>query len=208
MSLPASHLASALCNASAERTFSHLTTAQGFRGWCLGMMDCTDEGQGLLRGGQLLLGRAQPGGGVVREALQHPPHRRAAFLQHLVGDAVRRAIERSDCNAAVLASGSLSHKLVQNEQVGDTQWDVVSSEFNRQMDLHVLTLWKERRFAEFARMLPKYCTKCNGEALMADTVMLFGLLGWDRYAGRSEQLCGYFPSSGTGQVAVEFHLAA
>jgi 3,4-dihydroxyphenylacetate 2,3-dioxygenase len=124
------------------------------------------------------------------------------------GAAVRRAIEASDCTVAVLASGSLSHKLVNNELVGDSQWSVVSSEFNRQMDLRVLELWASRRYDEFVRMLPEYCTKCNGEAMMADTVMLFGLLGWDRYDGRAEQLCKYFPSSGSGQVTVEFHLAS
>ena len=42
---------------------------------------------------------------------------------------------------------------------------------------------------------------------MADTAMLFGVLGWDRYGGTAEQLCEYFPSSGSGQVTVEFHLA-
>ena len=55
-------------------------------------------------------------------------------------------------------------------------------------------------------MLPEYATKCSGEALMADTAMLFGLLGWESYDGVAEQLCDYFPSSGTGQVNVEFHL--
>jgi 3,4-dihydroxyphenylacetate 2,3-dioxygenase len=121
------------------------------------------------------------------------------------GEAVRRAIERSDSNVAVLASGSMSHKLVNNELVGDAQWDVVSSEFNRQMDFRVLELWKDGRYAEFVRLLPEYCTKCSGEALMADTVMLFGVLGWDRYQGRAEQMCDYFTSSGSGQVSVEFH---
>jgi 3,4-dihydroxyphenylacetate 2,3-dioxygenase len=124
------------------------------------------------------------------------------------GAAARRAIERSGSKVAVLASGSMSHKLVNNEQVGDAQWDVVSSEFNRQMDFHVLELWKSHRYSEFVRMLPEYCTKCNGEALMADTVMLFGLLGWDKYDGQAEQLCEYFTSSGSGQVSVEFHIAA
>ena len=122
------------------------------------------------------------------------------------GEAVRRAIDRSDAKVAVLASGSLSHKLVSNKEVGEGQWDVMSSEFNRQMDLRVLELWKERRYGEFVRMLPDYCTKCNGEALMADTAMLFGLLGWERYDGEAEQLCDYFPSSGSGQVNVEFHV--
>ncbi len=123
------------------------------------------------------------------------------------GAAVRRTIEASPFNVAVLASGSLSHKLVSNDQVGDNQWQVVGSEFNRQMDLRVLDLWKERRYREFCAMLPDYSTKCNGEALMADTHMLFGMLGWGDYAGEAEQLCAYFPSSGSGQINVEFHLS-
>ena len=106
----------------------------------------------------------------------------------------------------MLASGSLSHKLVANEQVGDNQWGQVGSEFNRQVDLRVLDLWRERRYAEFVRMLPEYSTKCNGEALMVDTHMIFGLLGWDKYAGETEMLCPYFPSSGSGQVVCEYHL--
>ena len=122
------------------------------------------------------------------------------------GEACRRAIIRSNANVAVLASGSLSHKVISNRDVGENQWDIVSSEFNRQMDLRVLELWHARRYREFVRLLPEYATKCSGEGLMADTAMLFGLLGWDGYAGASEQLCDYFPSSGTGQVNVEFHL--
>ncbi len=122
------------------------------------------------------------------------------------GEACRRAIVRSSANVAVLASGSLSHKVISNRQVGEGQWDIVSSEFNRQMDLRVLELWGARRYREFVAVLPEYATKCSGEALMADTAMLFGLLGWESYDGVAEQLCDYFPSSGTGQVNVEFHL--
>ena len=123
------------------------------------------------------------------------------------GEACRRAIVQSDANVAVLASGSLSHKVISNRQVGEGQWDVVSSEFNRQMDLRVLELWGAGRYREFVGLLPEYATKCSGEALMADTAMLFGLLGWESYRGTAEQLCDYFPSSGTGQVNVEFHLS-
>jgi 3,4-dihydroxyphenylacetate 2,3-dioxygenase len=123
------------------------------------------------------------------------------------GDACRRAIARSDRKVAVLASGSLSHKICSNANTGAGQWDLMSSEFNRQMDLRVLELWAAGRYREFVEMLPEYATKCSGEALMADTAMLFGLLGWDTYAGAAEQLCDYFPSSGTGQVSVEFHVS-
>jgi len=122
------------------------------------------------------------------------------------GEACRRAILSSGRKVAVLASGSLSHKLVPNDQVGDNQWEQVGSEFNRQVDLRVMDLWKERRYAEFCRMLPEYSTKCNGEALMIDTHMIFGLLGWGNYKGETEVLCPYFPSSGSGQVTVEYHV--
>lgn len=122
------------------------------------------------------------------------------------GEAVRRAVEKSPFKAAVLASGSLSHQLFENSKLGPQAWNAIASEFNRQMDLRVLDLWRERRYGEFCAMLPEYMRKCNGEALMADTVMLFGTLGWDAYKGEAEQLCPYFPSSGSGQVAVEFHV--
>jgi len=122
------------------------------------------------------------------------------------GAAARRAIEASDRKVAVLASGSLSHRLLANADVGDMQWDVGAPEFNRQMDLRVIDLWRERRYREFTRMLPDYSTKCNGEALMADTHMLFGALGWDDYTGEADIITPYFPSSGSGQINVEFRL--
>ncbi len=31
-------------------------------------------------------------------------------------------------------------------------------------------------------------------------------LALDKYAGRAEEICPYFPSSGSGQIHVEFHL--
>jgi len=46
------------------------------------------------------------------------------------------------------------------------------------MDLRVFELWGARRYREFVAVLPEYATKCDGEALMADTAMLFGLPGW------------------------------
>jgi 3,4-dihydroxyphenylacetate 2,3-dioxygenase len=117
-----------------------------------------------------------------------------------------REARPSPYTVAVLASGSLSHKLTPFAETGDDRWDQMGGEFNRQMDLRVLELWREGRFAEFVHMLADYSTKCNGEALMADTHMLFGLLGWDGFHGSAEELCPYFPSSGSGRINVEFHL--
>ena len=123
-----------------------------------------------------------------------------------LGEATRRAIERSGERVAVLASGSLSHRLWPNKKLGPEAWTSVASEFNRQVDLRVLELWQQRRYREFIDMLPDYAVKCNGEGGMADTIMLFAALGWYDYKGAAEQLCDYFPSSGSGQVNVQFHL--
>ena len=123
----------------------------------------------------------------------------------MLGEAARRAIEGSRERVAVIASGSLSHRLWPNKKLGPDAWTSIASEFNRQVDLRVLELWRERRYREFLDMLPDYAVKCNGEGGMADTIMLFAALGWADYRGRAEQLCEYFPSSGSGQVIVEFH---
>jgi 3,4-dihydroxyphenylacetate 2,3-dioxygenase len=124
----------------------------------------------------------------------------------LLGEATRRAIERSGERVAILASGSLSHRLWPNKKLGPEAWTSIASEFNRQVDLRVLELWQQRRYREFIAMLPDYAVKCNGEGGMADTIMLFAALGWDGFDGAAEQLCEYFPSSGSGQINVEFHV--
>ena len=124
------------------------------------------------------------------------------------GEAIRRGIERSGSTAALLASGSLSHKLWDNKGFNEQSWFTISSEFNRQMDLRVLELWRQRRYVEFLKMLPEYSKKCNGEGLMADTAMLFGALGWEDYSGEATELCPYFEATGSGQVNVEFAVTA
>ncbi|GII66885.1 3,4-dihydroxyphenylacetate 2,3-dioxygenase [Sphaerisporangium krabiense] len=120
-----------------------------------------------------------------------------------IGEALMRAIHRSDRKVAFLASGSLSHAFPPNE-IAESLLDDVSSEINRQVDMAVLDMWTEGRVGEFLEMLPDYNKRCTGEGAMADTAMLFGLLGWGDYAGKGEQLCPYFGSSGTGQVVVDF----
>lgn len=123
-----------------------------------------------------------------------------------VGEAVKEAVEQSGEKAVLLASGSLSHKLWPNKKLGPDAWNSISSEFNKQVDMLVLDLWRQRRYPEFLELLPDYAVKCDGEGGMADTIMLFAALGWDAYTGEAEQLCDYFPSSGSGQINVEFHL--
>ncbi len=124
-----------------------------------------------------------------------------------LGAAIRAAIEASDSKVALIASGSLSHKIWPNDIYAENNGTfTISSEFNRQVDLMVLDLWARGEWEVFTKMLPDYARHCDGEGGMHDTVMLLGALGWDAYQGRGELISEYFPSSGTGQVNVEFTL--
>ncbi len=115
------------------------------------------------------------------------------------GEAVKEAIELSDSNVMVLASGSLSHRFNSNGS-GEMSMFEISNEFYRQVDLRVLDLWQQGRWKEFTDMLEVYNETCHGEGGMHDTAMLLGMLGWDEYRGKAEILGEYFASSGTGQV--------
>ncbi|MEP1209032.1 MAG: 3,4-dihydroxyphenylacetate 2,3-dioxygenase [Rhizobiaceae bacterium] len=124
-----------------------------------------------------------------------------------LGESIREAIEASDSNVALIASGSLSHKIWPNDIYEENNGTfTISSEFNRQVDLRVLELWQRGDISTFLKMLPDYAEYCDGEGDMHDTVMLFAALGWDKYQGRGEVVTDYFPSSGTGQTNVVFSL--
>ena len=123
----------------------------------------------------------------------------------VIGEAIRAAVEASDSKVLLVASGSLSHKIWPNKDYAANNGTfTISSEFNRQMDLHVLEMWKNGDHATFLKMLGDYANFCCGEGSMHDTAMLYGALGWDRYEGKCEVVTDYFPSSGTGQTNVIF----
>ncbi len=124
-----------------------------------------------------------------------------------LGEAIREAIEASDNKVMLLASGSLSHRIWDNDDYeANNGTFTISREFNRQVDLRVLDLWQQGEISTFLKMLPDYAQHCSGEGGMHDTAMLFGALGWDNYQGKGEVIGEYFPSSGTGQVNVVFSL--
>jgi len=93
----------------------------------------------------------------------------------------------SDRTVSLVAGGSLSHRIHDNR---DTAAGIftVSGEFYRQVDLRVVELWEQGRWAEFVDMLPDYARTCHGEGMMHDTAMLFGAFGWRDYRGSAEIL--------------------
>ena len=124
-----------------------------------------------------------------------------------LGEAILKAIEKYDGTVAVLASGSLSHRFI-DDQRAEEGMNSYTREFDHQMDERVVKLWREGKFKEFCTMLPEYADYCYGEGNMHDTVMLLGLLGWDKYDGKVEFITELFASSGTGQVNPVFPLPA
>lgn len=123
----------------------------------------------------------------------------------VLGQAIRKAVDASDDKVLLVASGSLSHKIWSNKDYAPNNGTfTISSEFNRQVDLMVLEMWKRGDHATFLKMLGDYALHCSGEGSMHDTAMLYGALGWDAYTGECEVVTDYFPSSGTGQVNVIF----
>lgn len=120
------------------------------------------------------------------------------------GEAIRRAIKASPHNVMVLASGSLSHRFSDNSDAMENmhRW---TREFDRQMDIRVVEMWRQGRFKEFRTMLPEYAQHCYGEGGMHDTAMLLGVLG-EEYDTPAEILTEPFGSSGTGQINAIFPL--
>lgn len=123
----------------------------------------------------------------------------------VIGEAIRKSVDASDEKVLLVASGSLSHKIWANrDYTANDGTFTISSEFNRQVDLHVLDMWRRGDHATFLKMLPEYAVHCCGEGSMHDTAMLYGALGWDAYDRPCEVVTPYFPSSGTGQTNVIF----
>jgi len=122
-----------------------------------------------------------------------------------LGEAIRAAVEASSSRVLLIASGSLSHQMWSNRDYAPNNGTfTIASEFNRQVDLMVLEMWKRGDHATFLKILGDYADRCWGEGRMHDTAMLYGALGWDGYEGKCEVVTEYFPSSGTGQVNVLF----
>ena len=64
----------------------------------------------------------------------------------VVGEAVRPAIEACDERVAILATGSLSHRIPDN-RVGSDGMFTISAELYRQVEHRVVELWQAGRFA-------------------------------------------------------------
>ncbi len=121
-----------------------------------------------------------------------------------LGWAMREAIEKHyDGTVAIFASGSLSHRFVQNGVTSEFR-DKIWSPYLETVDRRVVKMWANGEWEAFCDMLPEYAAKGHGEGFMHDTAMLLGALGWSEYQEKVEMITPYFASSGTGQINAVF----
>lgn len=67
-----------------------------------------------------------------------------------LGEALKSAIEKYDGTVAVLASGSLSHRFI-DDQRAEEGMNSYTRQFDQQMDERVVKLWEEGAFASSAK---------------------------------------------------------
>ena len=104
---------------------------------------------------------------------------------------------------AILASGSLTHRVAQNglaPEYASKMW----SPFLEQLDHHGMAMWQRADGPSFCEMLSEYATKGYGDGFMHGTAMLLGAAGWKHYDGRADVVTPFFSSSGSGQINAVF----
>lgn len=119
------------------------------------------------------------------------------------GEATLAAIKRYNGKVAVLASGSLSHLFIDDHRA-ENFMHKYSREFDHIVDRSVVEMWKKGDWETFTSIVTDYDKACYGEGHMHDTVMLLGMLGWDKYREPAEIITPLFASSGTGQLNAIF----
>ena len=124
-----------------------------------------------------------------------------------LGEAILKAIDKYDGTVAVLPAVRYRTALL-TTSAQKKGMNSYTREFDRQMDERVVKLWREGQFKEFCTMLPEYADYCYGEGNMHDTVMLLGMLGWDKYDGKVEFITELSPAPAPGRLTLFSRLPA
>ena len=102
-----------------------------------------------------------------------------------------------------MASGSLSHRFVQNGLAPAFAYKI-RSPFLERLDRDAVRMWQAAEWADFCAVLPEYASKGHGKGFMHDIAMLLGAIGWSGYDAPVEVVTPYFGASGTGKINAIF----
>jgi 3,4-dihydroxyphenylacetate 2,3-dioxygenase len=126
-----------------------------------------------------------------------------------VGQAIRDGIVATDCRAAILASGGMSHSFwpvkVIGEHVGFGPEHVISDEA-RAFDSEMLLRWSEGDHVGVLDRYPQY-RAMKPEGRFGHYLTMLGALGGAECTATGTQFSEYENAVGTGQVHVVFDVA-
>jgi 3,4-dihydroxyphenylacetate 2,3-dioxygenase len=149
------------------------------------------------------LGRGE---GVLRVGIcQHGERHNFIELGEVLGEAIRR----SDCRAALLGAGGMSHRFpVMDESQKHMPFaaeNVISDEA-RAIDEKILDLWGRGEHAAVIDLYPEYAS-FKPEGLFGHYLAMVGALGGREWSAKGRRMSDYENALGTGQVHVWFDLA-
>ncbi len=139
--------------------------------------------------------------GICQHAERHN------FLQ--LGEVLAEAVARSDCRAALLGSGGMSHVFPRMDDsakhLPNAAENVISAEA-REIDARILDLWNRGDHAAVIDLYPEY-RAFKPEGLFGHYLALAGALGGRDFTAKGRPMSEYENALGTGQVHYWFDLA-
>lgn len=134
-----------------------------------------------------------------------------ARLQHFLdmGAVLGEAISRTDCRAVVLASGALSHRMIDLDFVprNPCNWhpDNISDPAHVKLDHEVMALWAEGKHGAVIDRYPELRAAAY-EGLAGHYLQMAGALGGRQCTARGERLSDYENAMGTANVHIWFDI--
>jgi 3,4-dihydroxyphenylacetate 2,3-dioxygenase len=125
------------------------------------------------------------------------------------GDVLGQAIRRTDTQAALLASGGMSHKFWELDKLREHNAygpEHLHTPEAREIDERIIDLWADGDHAAVIDLYPEY-RKFSPEGFFGHYLMLAGALGGHRWKGKGRKLSEYENAVGTGQVHVVFEVS-
>ncbi|MEZ5649328.1 MAG: extradiol ring-cleavage dioxygenase [Burkholderiaceae bacterium] len=135
-----------------------------------------------------------------------------AACEHFLamGAVIGEAIASVDCRAILLASGALSHRMIDLDFVPrhPCNWhpDNISDPAHVTLDHEIMALWAEGRHAEVIARYPEMRAAAY-EGLGGHYLQMVGVLGGRRCAARGERLTDYENAVGTANAHIWFDVA-
>jgi 3,4-dihydroxyphenylacetate 2,3-dioxygenase len=123
------------------------------------------------------------------------------------GAALGRAIHASDRRVVLVASGGLSHRFWDYDQIlerASASPDDISSAVNRAYDEQIMRWFGEGRHAEVLAAAEDYRARCAPEGRFSHYLVMAGAMGGATWNWRGEQFGRYESAIGTGQAIFYF----